>query len=227
MNDNAGDSVVAPIVGRITKEFAKGLSKVTIAPFFPSSGLQRRLGAEAAWFQLSSVIATQVREARNTDSVLSALLKHSPATEQEVEFNDHLPDVLAACAGLQPPGWAMAIRSRCRLVNGNLGHIPMMDFACDVQDTHRAFLKAAFHHADLRTKYCPGVLLESGNSYHFYGFRTLNQDEWIEFVGRCLLIAPFSDIRFIAHCLIAGGCQLRVTDAGNQSTPRIIDELPG
>lgn len=35
------------------------------------------------------------------------------------------------------------------------------------------------------TEQFEGFLLESGQSYHYYGIRLLNVDEWVDFMRRC------------------------------------------
>jgi len=42
------------------------------------------------------------------------------------------------------------------------------------------------------------------------GATLLSNDEWVRFMGRALLLAPFVDARFIAHRLLDGECCLRV-----------------
>jgi len=56
-----------------------------------------------------------------------------------------------------------------------------------------------------------GVVVDSGKSYHFLGASILTSDEWIRFMGRALLFAPFIDTRFIGHRLLDGECTLRLT----------------
>jgi hypothetical protein len=57
---------------------------------------------------------------------------------------------------------------------------------------------------------CHGIIVDSGNSYHFYGFDFLDDERWREFLGKCLL-APWADSRWIGHSLIAGGGDLRIS----------------
>ena len=53
-------------------------------------------------------------------------------------------------------------------------HIPMIDFR------DRARLEDV--EFDLARLNIPGMVVESGNSFHFYGFETLSQDDWRNFI---------------------------------------------
>jgi hypothetical protein len=61
------------------------------------------------------------------------------------------------------------------------------------------------------------------NSFHYYGFELLTQDKWIEFLAGCLLLAPFTDSRYIAHRLAEGVADLRITNSDEKKTiPYIV-----
>jgi len=55
-----------------------------------------------------------------------------------------------------------------------------------------------------------GIIVDSGGSYHFYGFDFLDHAQWVSFMGKCLL-APWSDSRWIGHSLLADGGTLRIS----------------
>lgn len=74
-------------------------------------------------------------------------------------------------------------------------HIPMMDFSCsespdNLRRIERFFQITGWH----------GVILYSGRSYHFYGADLLNKDDWLNFLGDCLL-SGLVDIRYVGHRL--------------------------
>jgi hypothetical protein len=55
-----------------------------------------------------------------------------------------------------------------------------------------------------------GLLFKSGASFHYYGLRLMDETEWRQFLGRCLLTAPLTDARYVAHRLIEGFGVLRI-----------------
>ena len=101
----------------------------------------------------------------------------------------------------------LALCSKCKLRDGSIGHIPMMDFRCLPSPENLDRVKAILKGLGQRN----GAIVESGRSYHFYGFELLDQNEWIRFLAQCLLLHPFTDSRYIAHRLIGGTCALRIT----------------
>jgi hypothetical protein len=101
----------------------------------------------------------------------------------------------------------MALYSSCSLESGSFAHLPMMDFRGAPSERHLARIKKGLHSIE-QTR---GAILASGRSYHFYGFDLLTEHQWLAFMGRCLLLAPLTDSRYIAHRLIEGEAALRLT----------------
>jgi len=68
-----------------------------------------------------------------------------------------------------------------------------------------------------------GVIVDSGASYHFYGFEIIDCDRWVTFMGKCLL-APWSDARWIGHSLIENdGGDLRISHTNLKPTvPSVV-----
>ncbi len=94
----------------------------------------------------------------------------------------------------------------------------MMDFRWVPSSKALDGILSALRTAGVRT----GAILESGRSYHFYGFDLLDQGDWLQFMGKCLLIAPLTDSRYIAHRLIDGACALRITpDKNHPKVPTV------
>ena len=115
------------------------------------------------------------------------------------QYVDSLKSVLA-------PNFALALTSRVDLHDGTTGHIPMLDLKCAVSPAGQSAV-AEF----LREIGCTrGALLDSGQSYHYYGFEAITEPEWRVFLGTCLLSAALVDTRYIAHRLIDGYCSLRI-----------------
>ena len=107
----------------------------------------------------------------------------------------------------------IAICSTCRQTDGVTRHIPLMDFRCRPTPARRQLLTEALRGFNL-----PGLVLESGGSYHLYGLRLLGEDDWRHFVARCLLLGDLADWRYVGHVLLRQMCSLRIH--GN-SEPKI------
>jgi hypothetical protein len=113
------------------------------------------------------------------------------------------------------PKESLFVSSQIKLVNRRWVHIPMMDFTC--YDTDEDLEKVVFAISTIGLK--PGVLLRSGKSFHFYGYSPLSPNQWLQFLGKCLLLVPISDARYIGHRMIDGACTLRLSsgfERGNE-----------
>jgi hypothetical protein len=115
---------------------------------------------------------------------------------------------VAELANLLPagPGRVRGICSRVRLASGDTRHLPMLDFRCAVTDDHtRAILGAVRILGETS-----GVLLNSGRSYHYYGFAPRDLEAWHRFETHAILLAPLVDVRYIAHSLLEDLACLRL-----------------
>ncbi|HJP90748.1 MAG TPA: SIR2 family protein [Pyrinomonadaceae bacterium] len=106
-----------------------------------------------------------------------------------------------------PPNFVLAASSRVQLKNGKVAHLPMIDFKCDPTDENMELAKEAF----VKIGQTDGVLLNSGNSFHYYGERLMTETEWVDFLGHCLLLSDFIDTRYVGHALINKECRLRLS----------------
>lgn len=80
--------------------------------------------------------------------------------------------------------------------------------------------------------YPSGWILETGKSYHFYGYDLMSNKEWLGFLSRSLLtslvitrenIIQIADARFVGHSIRRGCCTLRVTTRADKSfKPRVV-----
>lgn len=96
-------------------------------------------------------------------------------------------------------------------------HIPMMDLDCTISDEN---LKMVGEYATILGR--EGVILQSGRSYHYYGFHLLSKAEWVDFMASSML-AKVCDIRYMAHKLKDGFITLRLTPGGIRNTePRVV-----
>ena len=92
-------------------------------------------------------------------------------------------------------------------------HIPMVDFACPINAENTELIKKYFALSGHE-----GVIIESGNSYHFYGFDLLLERELFSFLGRCLLFGGLTDSRYIGHKIIDGFANLRISRSMRHSS---------
>jgi hypothetical protein len=98
----------------------------------------------------------------------------------------------------------------------------MMDFMCVPSSTNLELLAHLL--GDLHQG--RGCLLDSGRSYHYYGFRLLSGTEWQMFLGKSLLMSGFADDRYIGHQLVDGHCVLRLSSGKLKScVPTVVAEL--
>jgi hypothetical protein len=109
-----------------------------------------------------------------------------------------------------PAEAALAVCSEVILRSGKPAHVPLIDFQCAKSRKNLEFLSAAFSRIEPKG----GVILASANSYHFYGMSLLSHAEWYRFVGRCLLLEPLVDVRYLGHCLLDGFAALRISRQG-------------
>ncbi len=85
-------------------------------------------------------------------------------------------------------------------------HIPMLDFHCLPKKENLMLVKSSLEMIGEKD----GMILNSGRSYHYYGRELKTQEEWVDFLGRALLLSPIVDPRYIAHRLIDGWSILRI-----------------
>ncbi len=132
-------------------------------------------------------------------------------------------DKLREIAGSLGENRLLGLCSMVRLVGGRSLHIPMMDFMCEPSPPNLELLAHLL--GDLRQG--RGCLLESGRSYHYYGFRLLSGIDWQIFMGKCLLMSGFADDRYIGHQLVDGHCVLRLSSGNIKAhVPLVVTEFP-
>lgn len=118
--------------------------------------------------------------------------------------------------------FVLAASSKVKLKDGSVAHIPMVDFKC--APTHQNVELATDAFAKIGQT--DGVLLNSGNSFHYYGQTLMNEKEWREFLGHCLLLSDFIDTRYVGHALINNDCRLRLsTTPLNPFIPTVVKVL--
>jgi hypothetical protein len=114
---------------------------------------------------------------------------------------DRLPKVISELSTTQ----ALGVDSICWMRDGSVRFIPMMDFKPRPGPANLRLIRRSLLEIGQS-----GLLLESGASYHFYGFKLLHQKDWFKFLGDSLLL-EYSDSRWIGHSLLQRNCILRLT----------------
>lgn len=121
-----------------------------------------------------------------------------------------------------PSEHGLSVCSDIKLTNGARMHMPMMDFSIAPSDASQQLLLTILGKVGQEK----GILVNSGNSYHFYGCALMKEDEWRAFLGQSLLLSPITDSRYIAHRLVDGYCSLRILDHVGGAMPVISAAFP-
>ena len=146
-----------------------------------------------------------------------------PRVFNDIPREQATADELRVIASNLSESRVLGICSIVQLVSGESLHIPMMDFLCTPSQTNLTLLTNLVGKLDQRR----GFLLESGRSYHYYGFDLLSTTDWQAFLGKCLLMSGFADDRYIGHQLVDGHCVLRLSSGKLKScVPVVVAELP-
>jgi hypothetical protein len=136
----------------------------------------------------------------------------------ELKRSEILRGALLKYAKRLRAGESLFVSSKVKLVDGRSVHLPMMDFTC--YDTPHDLRKLKLALSALGVG-C-GVILRSRNSFHYYGFSMLAADRWSVFLGKCLLLMPITDTRYIGHRMIDGACTLRICSGpGGAESPAV------
>jgi hypothetical protein len=179
------------------------ISTIAMTSYVPAPPLAERLSLSS---NLPFAPSMFVREA----------LRHrgyaSPIEDCPIEL---LADRLAASPF---DGTVRGLCSRAQLLDGVEAQLPLLDFQCSVSDENASALVEAVRLMG-QTR---GALLESGRSYHYYGFDAMTQVEWRRFMAHSVLLAPLIDVRYLAHCMIEDLACLRVDARPNQRTEPIV-----
>jgi hypothetical protein len=133
-----------------------------------------------------------------------------------VEVNELTADTLAAlldrtfedATGVGPDrARFLMLMSGVLMGDGSSRFIPMLDFRLSPDPFHCDVVEALVRAADV----VPGAIVESGLSYHYYGFRLMKDHELLQFAHKALLMVPFVDARYLGHRLLGGELRLRIS----------------
>ena len=160
------------------------------------------------------------REEPDLKSLLEGLRKdRGPRLFTEVLRGDVSAQSLCNFAKRLNDNSLLGICSRVRLIDGGFAHIPMIDFMCGVSMTNLETLT----HLLKDVAEGQGCLLETGRSYHYYGFQLFDEVRWRIFLGKCLLMSGFTDDRYVGHQLVDGYCVLRLSSGKSKNLiPKVV-----
>ena len=226
-----------PVILRLNE----GVQRLRFESFTSSSGISDRVKASLSrhqewldaldgsslspepgvslWDKLATKAMASHGFAPLPDDVLDVVIRHSANPTDsafEVSSSEVLRVGISKLTMQVVENQIFAICSRVPVNSSEDHHIPMLDFLCPCSESNQASILNMLR----RIGEDSGAIVESGRSYHYYGFRLLAQRDWVKFMAKALMFAPFSDPRYIAHRLIDGQCRLRVYSR-SRTMPRI------
>lgn len=169
------------------------------------------------WNALLSLARTRAIPA----SVRREALFHNSAPQRDWAFgvSEDLPSQIRQVADGLRDRQVLAFTSAVQCEDGIIRHLPLLDLRSKPTSENAAFVASLLSDLGFR-----GLLLTSGNSFHFYGRDLLELVELGPFLGRALLCGPLVDTRWVGHQLIEGVCALRVSRrrTHNGKEPEVI-----
>lgn len=169
-----------------------------------------------------AVLGISMKNGAIPERFVDAALAHDSArTEQKFVLQNHEVTVerMRSVIDELPNSRGLVVSSRLRLLKEEVAHLPMADFRCPYAEGNSKAIRKML--CDIGQP--EGILVQSGRSYHFYGFSLLSPAEWITFMGKILLFAPVTDPRYVAHRLVDGECRLKIVSSKNEPPPTIVD----
>jgi hypothetical protein len=166
------------------------------------------------------VLLLSERSGNVPDSTLIGAGFHQPLRSALQQWSCRAEEVSASqishLEGSVHPGEILVLLSEVRIAS-EVRHIPMLDFALPSSSENDSIVHAVVSKLDVA-----GYLLNSGNSYHFYGERLVETEEWRAFLGKALLFSPLVDHRWIGHQLIEGCAALRISKNSQGALPTLV-----
>jgi hypothetical protein len=157
-------------------------------------------------FVLEASLATDGETRR---AMLANALRHnSDHTIRMVVPTDEFASYLEAGAFNDLPARSLVSLTSLVAVAGQPGllQLPMLDLGVRVGPEGEDAARDAIGALDT-----PGLLFDSGRSFHFFGAVPLTHRGLIEFLARSQLLSPVIDSRWVSHQLIDGRCGLRIS----------------
>lgn len=219
--------------------FAKDIQLVTLATFTGLPRLEERIKIGPGTTDVmrvaenlrsvvnssywSSLLIAKLSSAAKEYRLLAEAIYHDKKSTQDREFK--IPtrslsvEKLDGLIGDLRDDSALAIHSKVKVKGGATRHLPMMDFSCKPTPQSLRIVTKALKLMGQEK----GAVVSSGKSFHYFGFQILTEIGWREFLGRCLLLSPITDSRYIGHRLIDGSCSLRISPNHTYGVPKVVD----
>ena len=132
---------------------------------------------------------------------------------------DDLEQILDEQCESLTPNEMLAISSEVICTSGQRKHIPLLDLHCTTTPNNLELVLQVCQ----KIAHSEGVVLNSGNSYHFIGTSLMTFEERIHFLGRALLFSPIADGRWIGHQLQEPISALRISRKSKlQGLPSVV-----
>jgi hypothetical protein len=113
-----------------------------------------------------------------------------------------------------------AVNSAVKMVNGDIMHLPMLDFHIPVSQINYGIVKKVCRALNLNE----GFILNSGESYHYISSMPTSWDNLYLILVKALQFCPIIDRAWISHQLIEKSCSLRI-DKKNGVNTIVIEGL--
>jgi hypothetical protein len=131
-------------------------------------------------------------------------------------------DITRLATQLSPDAF-LSLCPEAQLTTHLTKHIPMLDFCCPISDRGLFLARRTAEQLIVGQ----GVLVRTDRSYHLYGLRLLSPAELYVFLARALMFVPIVDRRWIAHQMIDGCCNLRITPRSTQDAAPTVVAIVG
>jgi len=126
----------------------------------------------------------------------------------------------------------VAVASKLMVEKSRRVYLPMLDLECDQNEENEEKIQEFQKVLNNRMGFNGGLLLDSGNSYHYYGLTCLAKEEWLNFFNYSeLVLGNLLDLKFIPLARFKKNIVLRVSPKKEESslvdvtTPRLIEIL--
>ncbi len=106
----------------------------------------------------------------------------------EAIYSDWLSDYKQQLA--RRPDENLGITSLVKLADEKIRHIPMIDFRCPCSSENLRQIREALFRLEQKR----GFVLESGQSYHYYGIDLMDVHRWVNFMEQCKEIEIIGEI---------------------------------
>lgn len=114
----------------------------------------------------------------------------------------------------------LAILSKVKLKNGNIRHLPLLDFHISNRSKNLKLIEKVVENLGQRD----GYILKTNKSFHYYGTHLMTQEQMLDFLNKSLFFTPILDKSWIAHQLLEECCALRI-GFKNKEQPVLLKEI--